>query len=575
VRRLRRVRHPRGVALAAYLGLSLLYFGVPVAAHPGRRYIGEGVDPQIFIWSLAWWPHAIFDWTNPIVSHAVWAPVGVNLSWVTSTPGLAVALAPVTLLAGPVVSYNVIAVLMPALAAWTAFLLCRHVTGSFWPSLAGGYLFGFSSYMLGQTEGHLHMTSVFLLPLVALVVLRFVEGSLDGRGLAIRLGLLLAAQIAFSTEVFLTLTVALAVALGVAFATLPSARERLRRAALPIVGGYAIATVLASPFLYYAFTDFEGDSLNEPADFPADLLNLIVPTHLSALSIGRANTIAAQFKANPAENGAYLGLPLLVILGWFCWRSRRRPAGRFLAVLLGIGIVAELGTALTVRGATYFPLPFRLLAELPAFNHVLPVRFAVYVSLAAAVMAALWGATRPPRESIRVALLGLAVVAILPHLWHDDWRVHPTRPAFLTAEHYRTCLRPNENVLALPHPSWGNSMLWQAEAGFRYRMANGSLSTAIPDRVPDREIVLSLLGGDMPAGGAGDIVRFARHQGASVIMVEGEHAEPWRTVLENAGYPSRAAAGVILFRLAGRTPADCPASRPVRTTAGSRGPSAP
>jgi hypothetical protein len=557
VRRLRRVRHPRGVALAAYLGLSFLYFGVPVAAHPGRQYVGEGVDPQIFIWSLAWWPHAILDWTNPIVSHAVWSPVGVNLAWTTSTPGLALAFAPVTLLAGPVVSYNLVAVLMPALAAWTAFLLCRHVTGSFWPSLAGGYLFGFSSYMLGQTEGHLHLTSVFLLPLVALVVLRFVEGSLDGRGLAIRLGLLLAAQISFSTEVFLTLTVSLAVALGVAFATVPAARARLRRAAVPIVGGYAIATVLAGPFLYYAFTDFEEESLNEPSDYPADLLNLVVPTHLSALSIGRASTVAAQFKANPAENGAYLGLPLLVILGWFCWQARRRPAGRFLTVLLAIGIVAELGTALTIRGETVVSLPWTLVAELPAFNHVLPVRFAVYVSLVAAVVAALWGATRPPRESIRIALLGLAVLAVLPHLWHGDWRVHPNRPAFFTANLYRDCLRPGENVLALPHPSWGNSMLWQAESRFRYRLANGSLSTAIPEGVPDREVALALLGRDVPAGGAADVVRFARDQGASVILVEGDRAEPWRSLLADAGYRPRDVGGVVLFRLAGATPAGC------------------
>ena len=70
------------------------------------------------------------------------------------------------------------AILLPALAAWTAFLLCRHLTGSFWPSFAGGYLFGFSSYMLGQELGHLHMTAVFLVPLAALVVLRFLEGAL-------------------------------------------------------------------------------------------------------------------------------------------------------------------------------------------------------------------------------------------------------------------------------------------------------------------------------------------------------------------------------------------------------------
>ena len=46
------------------------------------------------------------------------------------------------------------------------FLLCRRLTGGFWPSLVGGYLFGFSSYMLGRTEGgHPNLTAVAGIPL--------------------------------------------------------------------------------------------------------------------------------------------------------------------------------------------------------------------------------------------------------------------------------------------------------------------------------------------------------------------------------------------------------------------------
>src|SRR6266700_4056447 len=45
--------------------------------------------------------------------------------------------------------------------------------------------------MLGQEEGHMHLTSVLLLPLVTLVVLRALEGSVSGRGLILRLGLVL------------------------------------------------------------------------------------------------------------------------------------------------------------------------------------------------------------------------------------------------------------------------------------------------------------------------------------------------------------------------------------------------
>ncbi len=60
--------------------------------------------------------------------------------------------------------------------AWAAFLLCRHLTGRFWPSLVGGYLFGFSSYELGHVLGQPQLTAVFAVPLIALVVVRAARG---------------------------------------------------------------------------------------------------------------------------------------------------------------------------------------------------------------------------------------------------------------------------------------------------------------------------------------------------------------------------------------------------------------
>src|SRR5258707_13951371 len=95
-----------GAAFAAYLALSVLYFGVRVLAHPGRNYVGGySTDPQSFIWSFAWWPHAILHGENPFYTHAVWAPAGFNLTWTASVPGLAIPFAPLTLVAGPIVSY--------------------------------------------------------------------------------------------------------------------------------------------------------------------------------------------------------------------------------------------------------------------------------------------------------------------------------------------------------------------------------------------------------------------------------------------------------------------------------------
>ena len=74
-------------ALLAYVAVSFAYFGVRVLPHPGRALLGTGRDPQIFVWAFAWWPHAILHGENPFVTHAVWAPDGVNLAWTTTRSG--------------------------------------------------------------------------------------------------------------------------------------------------------------------------------------------------------------------------------------------------------------------------------------------------------------------------------------------------------------------------------------------------------------------------------------------------------------------------------------------------------
>jgi hypothetical protein len=67
----------------------------------------------------------------------------------------------------------------PALAAWTAYLLCRHLVGSFLPALSGGFFFGFSPYLINEFgQGHPNLSLVFLVPLAAYLVVRLLDGSL-------------------------------------------------------------------------------------------------------------------------------------------------------------------------------------------------------------------------------------------------------------------------------------------------------------------------------------------------------------------------------------------------------------
>lgn len=541
-------------ALAIYGLVSLAFFGRALA-HVSQNYIGRGSDPQIFIWSLGWWPHALLEGGNPFVTHAMWPVTGVNLAWVTSIPGLALAAAPVTLLAGPVVAYNVPAIALPALAAWTAFLLCRHLTGSWWASLAGGYLFGFSSYMLAQMVGHMHLTSVFLVPLVALTALRFVEGTIGRRGLALRLGTLLGAQIWLSTELFATLTFALVTSAMAAFVVVPTLRTSVRSAVMPVLGAYVLAVVAAAPLLAFALADFRTDSINDPSLYPADLLNLVVPTETTLQATDRTRELSREFLGNTNENGAYLGLPLLVVLGWFAWQARRRRERRLLVVLLVLGVLAELGVALHVVGSRVGPLPWALAAKLPGLNNVLPVRFSMYVALAAAVAAAIWAASPRPSRWLRVLLIAAAVVALAPAVSRDLWRTTPPRPSFFADGLYRVCFGVKE-TLFIPQADATNATLWQAESGYAFRLANGSLSPEVPQGAPDPEAAYAVQYNTVPSGGGARVVRLARGLGATAILLDDEHIAKWSPVLSRTGLKPVEKGGVSLYYLR-PPPASC------------------
>ncbi|HEX4521497.1 MAG TPA: hypothetical protein VH063_18125 [Gaiellaceae bacterium] len=542
-------------AFGGYCLVVFLFFGLPIATHPGRVVVGSDFDPEIFIWFFAWWPHALAHGENPIVTHAVWAPTGYDLAWATAIPVLALAFSPLTALAGPVVTYNVVSILLPALSAWTAFLLCRYLTKRLWPSVAGGYLFGFSTYLLGHEQGHLNLVAVFLVPLVALVVLRYLDGELGRRRLALYLGVLLAAQVGISTEILATLTFALVTACAVAFWLVPARRERLRSLVVPAVGAYGIAALLAAPLVYYTLTDFTSGELGPTAEFVADPVNLVVPTPVTAVGGDAAKSISAHFPPNYLEQTSYIGLPLLAILVLFFVRRRRDPAGRFLLVSFGIVLLAALGSRLHVLGKGIVPLPWTAVARQPVFDNVYTVRLMLYAFLAASVVVALWAASGA-RRWLRIGLPVLAAVALAPNLGHHHWDEELDVPAFVAGHDYERCLAPNENVLAIPYGFMGNSILWQALSGFRFRLEGGTLG---PQRPPFGGTTgVRLDHDDVRPGDGGTVLQLARQRGVGAILVDPNDPYSWSSVLAGIGKPT-AVGGLLLYRVGhdGVDPAAC------------------
>jgi hypothetical protein len=268
-------------AFALYLTFSIIFFGRALLGHFSDSYFGIGVDPGLMMWSLVWWPHAIAHGLNPLLTKAIWAPSGFNLAWSTTIALASLLASPFTSTFGPIATYNILCLVSLPIDAFCAFLLCRYITRDYSAALLGGYIFGFSAFMLGQmTSGHLHMMLVFSVPLCVYLVLRRIAGEITARKFVLLLSLMLAVEFLLSPEIFATMTMFGAFALLLTWSfSFEWTSEKILGLLASIACAYGMALIAASPYLYYLIAyRVRIVPLFTPAVFSADPLNFLVPT---------------------------------------------------------------------------------------------------------------------------------------------------------------------------------------------------------------------------------------------------------------------------------------------------------
>lgn len=542
----------RGVwaALGLYSTVSLLYFGIPALDDFGTALVaGEEIEPSAFQWFLAWWPDAITEGRNPLATDFIYAPDTVNMTWVTSIPALSLVLSPVTLLFGPVESFNLVTLAAPVLAALAAFVLCRHLTGSFWASLAGGYFYGFCPFMLIALAGIPSHSFSALIPVAAYLVVRRVDGTLGASSFVGLLAAVLAAQFLVAAEVFAMLTVFGGLVGLAAYALLRERRAALKQAVPAVVLAYLIAVVVVSPYLWYVLFEPHLDPVHAvPEEHSSDLLSFVVPTSLTEVGAGTFPGLEKDFGgAIPVAFGggsyAYLGLPLLAILVLFGAEGWRNPGRRFLLLSAALVAVLSLGPRLFVAGSDLAPMPEKLIRELPLLQYALPSRFPVFTALAVAVIVAIWLATRPAAWKWVVA--AAALVFILPNFGSGTWSATTNAPSFFSEERYKGML--HEDDIVLTQPPLGASVRWHAEAGMPFRLANGYIG-----RIPDDLIrFYGLMNSNDPLP-EDDTRELLRRRQITVILIAAPPAElvRWRRRLEFLGVTPQVRGGVLLYRLA-------------------------
>jgi hypothetical protein len=532
-----------GGSLIVYLALSLALFGLHALRHPASEIVAsDELDSSQFMWFFAWWPHALLHGLNPFVTHLMFVPDGFNLTWATSMPGPSLLLAPVTLAFGPAVTWNVIQLLAPALSAWTAFLLCRHVTGDRRASLVGGYAFGFSPYMLIHLTGGPYLALVALLPVFVLLVLRRLEG-LDGpRRFVALMALALVAEFSISPEVLATATLFGGFALAVAFLAYPQRRRELRQLIVLLALAYAVLVVMVSPWLYFFF--FGHQYPPGATFFPADLTSLVLPPGLVALAKS-PHGLSGSLKGSSTES--YLGLPLLALLAAFAWECRRRRATWVLLASFAAAVILALGAPLVVHGhITSVRGPWELFRHLPVLRYAVPIRLIVFALLPASVALAMWLASHGGR--VRWALALAVVASFLPAFNNPAWHFHISDPPFIASGQYRSYLTAADHVLTVP--VWGPNERWQADTKFAFAISAGYAGNPFPPAYTRYPTFRTLLSGQLTPGYAAQLRRFLQDKQVTVVVVDKRaFPAPWLTLFGSLAVRPLDTGGVLIYRL--------------------------
>jgi hypothetical protein len=466
-------------------------------------------------------------------------------------------MSPVTLLFGPVFTYNLLSVLAPALSAYTAFILSRQLTKHWLASIFAGYIFGFSSYNFGHLlAGHFNLDITCLIPVAILLCVRYMQVRI-GRGWFIAsLAVTLALELGVSTEISATLCFFGATAWLIFWLYSPAdGKIRLQRMAIDLAGAGAAAALLSSPELFYLLEGFAhlAPILNSTAVYSTDPLNYVIPTSVTRFGGVPLFPISQMFTGNCAEQGAYFGAPLLIIaLFYFRDNIGRRTTQAFLT-LTGMLAIATLGPWLHLGPTqTEIPLPWTLIEKMPVIRYALPCRFTMYISLCIAVATAfhLSLATTGWQRITRYGFVSLSCLLLIPSVAPPKpW---PMQPLF-TAGNITRELGKNRNVLILPIGPYGNGMAWQVDAGMSFTQSSGYVGSqpASEQALPAIAEINQASAGmtPIPADFAANLAAYcASHRIDDILLATDAPPSLYRAV-ESLGWPQREVDGVHVIRI--------------------------
>jgi hypothetical protein len=515
------------------LGL-LLWWHVWITGSPTTTITCQCGDPSQELWFLTWTRWALIHGHSPFLSNAIYAGQGganmmTNTSWMLP----AVLLAPVTWLFGPIASFNVLAVLAPALSGWCCFAAARVVTSFLPAQVLGGLVYGFSPFIVQNDPfGHINFTLAFFPPLAFLLLYDLLVTHRHGPvRVGVWMAVLVVAEFFTSTEMLALSALVLAVTLPAVVAMAPRQAWAHR---LRVLTGFGVAAGIAVPVLAYPvwFTlagprHIVGVPWADAPQWgttPAAIVDAGVRVGQSSyfdMTGGYYGAIGPNAGPLHLPSLLYVGVPLLLLMvvsavTWYRWRVAWSLAiGAAVAWLFSFGTTfGDVGAGPAVSRPWW--LPWRLFAHLPLVEDILPIRFGIIVTFGLAMLFAIsldrWvpilgdaldrvrvrrartrsgprpsgdrgGGARRRRQKVlagvMVTAVGLGALAPVAAATPVPFTVHSSSPpAWFTLD--APSLPAGTVVLVVPFTGQ-RAMGWQAQTGLHFALAGGFAVVPSPD----------------------------------------------------------------------------------------------
>jgi hypothetical protein len=144
---------------------------------------------------------------------------------------------------------------------------------------------------------------------------------------------------------------------------------------------------------------------------------------------------------------------------------------------------------------------------------------------------------------------GLAALAVFPNLAWGGWAHSPPVPALFSPDLVRACLGREANVLAFPFGTRGDTLLWQVESNFAFRLAGGYIDPTPPPQFSSPRAVQEIAADDLPPKvTVGSLRTFVRLKRVTVIVLAAREEPVWRPLLARLARP-QAIGAVLIYRL--------------------------